>query len=135
MKKGEIFVFEADERKTQGNVCLTPPTRFSHLLSALLKGTSKEKLYECKMKSARVSAPEERKAGLLYTMLPLWLLLIPLAQHCSTTSEVCLTFSRSLYSARPLCLSQGPAAKLKGPGFVFCFFLVRVESLPRGRNT
>jgi hypothetical protein len=38
MKKGEIFVFEADERKTQGNVCLTPqhasPIFFLHFLKA-----------------------------------------------------------------------------------------------------
>lgn len=54
-----------------------PPTCFFKLPSALLKGTSKERLYECKMKSVPVSAPEERKAGLLYTMFPLWLMLIP----------------------------------------------------------
>lgn len=44
----------------------------------------------------------------------------PPAPCCCTTSDARSTFSRSLHSAGLLCLSQGPAEMLKGPGFVFC---------------
>lgn len=72
------FCFLRQMKESPRKCVFDPPTCFFKLPSALLKGTSKEKLYEYKMKPVPASAPEERKVGLLYTMFPLWLTLIPL---------------------------------------------------------
>ena len=56
---------------------------------------------------------------------------LPLPQHCCTTSDARLTFSRSLHSAGPLVPLPGTRQGAeRGPGFVFCFSAVTAESLP-----
>lgn len=110
-----------------------PPTCFFKLPYALLKDTSKERLYECKMKSVPASARRKASKAFIYNV-SFMAHADPLAPCCRTTSEVFLTFSRSLHSAGPLCLSQGPAAKLKRTRFCFLFLLSHSGVLAQGQK-